>query len=248
MNRGPWTSQSAYLRRFEWGLSGSEVLARAESYLVVVDVLRFTTAVEAAVSRGAIVYPYRWKDKSARSFADSIGAQLHDGPHTDGSSLSPTALLSQPTLDALVLPSPNGSTCSLLAAEAGAMVVAACLRNAPAVAQFLASTSLPVSVIACGERWPDDTLRPSLEDLLGAGAVLAHLGGDLSPEAGSAVAAWEEARGKIAEVLLRCSSGRELDERGRRDDIGYASAFGVSDVVPILVDGAFRCATEPLGR
>jgi 2-phosphosulfolactate phosphatase len=248
MNRTPWTSQSDYLRRFEWGPSGSEVLAQAESYLVVVDVLRFTTAVEAAVSREAIVYPYRWKDVSARYFADAIDAQLADSPHTDGVSLSPVALLNQPTLEAVVLPSPNGSTCSLLAAQAGATVVAACFRNAPAVAEYLASTSLPVSVIACGERWPDDTLRPSLEDLLGAGAVLSHLGGDLSPEAAAAVTAWEEARDKISDVLLRCSSGRELAERGCRDDIDYASAFGVSDVVPVLVDGAFRRAHEPPGR
>jgi 2-phosphosulfolactate phosphatase len=128
------------------------------------------------------------------------------------------------------------------------MVVAACLRNAPAVAEFLASTSLPVSVIACGERWPDDTLRPSLEDLLGAGAVLSYLGGDLSPEATAAVTAWEEVRDKISDVLLQCGSGRELAERGRRDDIDYASAFGVSNVVPVLVDGAFRRALDPSGR
>jgi 2-phosphosulfolactate phosphatase len=248
MNRTPWTSQSDYLRRFEWGPSGSEVLAEAESYLVVVDVLRFTTAVEAGVSRGAIVYPYQWKDASARSFADAIGAQLADGPCADGVSLSPVALLNQPTLDVVVLPSPNGSTCSLLAAQAGAMVVAACLRNAPAVAKFLTTTPLPVSVIACGERWPDGSLRPSLEDLLGAGAVLSHLGGDLSPEAAAAATAWEEARDKISDVLRQCSSGRELAERGWRDDIDYASAFGVSDVVPVLVDGAFRRAHELSGR
>ncbi len=240
MSDSSWSTQGDYDRRFEWAPSGSERLAQAGSIVVVVDVLRFTTAVEAVVSRGAIVYPYRWKDASARAFADSLGAQLSDNPDAVSVSLSPSALLNQATLDAVVLPSPNGSTCSALAAETGAVVVAACLRNAPAVAEYLAATNLPVLVLACGERWSDGTLRPSLEDLLGAGAVLSSLGGDLSPEAASAVAAWQDAKDTIADVLLKCVSGRELVERGFRDDVEYASLYGVSDVVPVLVDGAFR--------
>ncbi len=235
-----WPTPGEPLRHFEWGPTGTERLARPGSIVVVVDVLRFTTAVEAVIVRGGIAYPYRWKDETARAFADSLGAHLVDGPDAAGMSLSPTTLLNRATLDAVVLPSPNGSTCSVLAAEAGAIVLAVCLRNAPAVAQYLAPTSLPVSVIACGERWPDGTLRPSLEDLLGAGAVLTNLGGDLSLEARSDIAAWEDAKDTVADALLRSASGRELVERGFRHDVEYASAYGVSDVVPVLVDGAFR--------
>lgn len=240
MRHASGSTPGVSLRHFEWGSTGTERLARPGSIVVVVDVLRFTTAVEAVVDRGGIAYPYRWKDETARAFADSLGAHLVDGPDAAGVSLSPTALLNRATLEAVVLASPNGSTCSVLAAEKGAVVVAACLRNAPAVAQYLAATSLPVSVIACGERWPDGTLRPSLEDLLGAGAVLANLGGDLSPEARSAVAAWDDAKDTVADALVWCASGRELVERGFRHDVAYASAYGVSDVVPVLVDGAFR--------
>jgi 2-phosphosulfolactate phosphatase len=132
----------------------------------------------------------------------------------------------------------------VLAAEAGAIVMAACLRNAPAVAEYLAAATLPVTVLACGERWPDGTFRPALEDLLGAGAVLSGLGGDLSPESASAIAVWHDARDTIADTILSCVSGRELVERGRRDDVEYASAYGVSNVVPMLVDGAFRYAPQ----
>lgn len=210
----------------------------------MVDVLRFSTAVEAVVSRRGIVYPYRWKDASARFFADSLGAQLYDSPDAAGVSLSLTALLNEATLDAVVLPSPNGSTCSVIAAETGAVVVGACLRNAPAVAEYLAGTSLPVTVLACGERWPDGTLRPSLEDLLGVGAALSNLGGDSSPEAKFAAAAWKDAKDTIADTMLSCVSGRELVERGRGDDVAYASAYGVSDGVPVLIDGAFRRTSQ----
>src|SRR5665213_2417879 len=188
MSHSSWSTQGDYFRRFEWGSSGAERLAETESIVVVVDVLRFTTAVEAVVSRGGLVYPFRWQDASARAFADAFGAQLSDRPDAAGVSLSPRALLNQATLAAVI----------------GAVVVAACLRNAPAVAEYLAATSLPVTVLACGERRPDGTLRPSLEDLLGAGAVLANLDGDLLPEAKCAAAAWRDAKDSLANAMLSC--------------------------------------------
>ena len=100
-----------------------------------------------------------------------------------------------------------------------------------------------MSVIACGERWPDGSLRPALEDLLGAGAVLSYLGGHLSPEASAAVAAWEGAKQSIRSNIVNCASGQELLARGRLDDLEYAAEIGVSTVVPTLTDGAFRRAS-----
>jgi len=97
-----------------------------------------------------------------------------------------------------VLPSPNGSAIAATAA-ANSTVVAASVRHANAVARWLAAHGFeavdqPVGVIATGERRPDGSLRPTLEDLLGAGGVVAALlkcGGEApSPEAAMAVAAF----------------------------------------------------------
>jgi 2-phosphosulfolactate phosphatase len=206
----------------------------------VVDVLRFTTAVEAAVSHGVAVYPYRWRDGTAAAFADSVRAVLADGRDPAGPSLSPSSMDALAPGAAVVLPSPNGSACTVLAAEAGAQVVAGCLRNAAAVAAWADAAEGPVTVIACGERWPDGSLRPSLEDLLGAGAILASMTGDSSPEARAAVAAFRDAARHLPGVLSECASGRELIDKGRAADVRYAARLNASATVPVLSQGAFR--------
>lgn len=237
-----WAGQTGAEVRFEWGPAGVEAVGGA--VLVVVDVLRFTTAVDAAVSRGVAVHPYRWRDASAAGFAAGAGAVLADGAG-GRPSLSPASLLALDPGTAVVLPSPNGSTCAALGAAAGATVVAACLRNAGAVAAWLDErAAAPVTVIACGERWPDGSLRPALEDILGAGAVVAGLPGTRSPEAAAAAAVWRDAESRLPDVLAACASGREQVVRGWADDLAYASAAGASTTVPVLEGGAFRDAAR----
>jgi 2-phosphosulfolactate phosphatase len=233
-----WAGQEKYGVRFQWG----PVVAPAcgEGVCVVVDVLRFTTAVEAAASRGVAVYPYRWRDATAAAFADSVQALLADAQDPTGPSLSPLSMDGLAPGASLVLPSPNGSTCAVLASEAGARVAAGCLRNAAAVGSWAAGAGAPVTVIACGERWPDGSLRPSLEDLLGAGAILASMSGDPSPEARAAIAAFRDAAHCLPEVLSECVSGRELSEKGWAADVSFAAQLNASTTVPVLTDGAFR--------
>jgi 2-phosphosulfolactate phosphatase len=237
-----WAGQGQYDVRFQWAPLVAPTLTRG--VCVVVDVLRFTTAVEAAVTRGVAVYPYRWRDATATAFADSVQALLADGGDSAGPSLSPLSMDVLASGGSLVLPSPNGSTCAVLASEAGARVVAGCLRNAAAVGAWADKADGPVTVIACGEKWPDGSLRPSLEDLLGAGAILAAMTGNASPEARAAIAAFRDAAHDLPEVLSQCASGRELTEKGRQADIGYAAQLNVSTIVPVLTNGVFREGTS----
>lgn len=236
-----WSDQRDWTVRFEWGPAG--LAALGGETVVVVDVMRFTTAVDAAVSRGAAVHPHRWHDPSAAALAERVGAVLADGA-PGAPSLSPVSLLDLPPGARVVLPSPNGSTCAALADEAGATVVAACLRNVGAVAAWLRDLGGPVTVVACGERWPDGSLRPALEDHLGAGALVAALAGPASPEAEAAAAVWRHAADRLPDVLRACASGRELVERGWADDLAYATALDASPHVPVLHDGAFTDAAR----
>jgi 2-phosphosulfolactate phosphatase len=152
-----------------------------------------------------------------------------------------------------VTPSPNGAT---IAASVEGVVVAACLRNAAAVGGWLRREGFgvagrPLTVIAAGERWPDGTLRPAVEDLVGAGAVIASLGRcstRCSPEAAIAVAAFRAAAGSLAAILGDSASGRELSEAGYGDDVRVAAALNVDDVVPGLRDGRFTDVRGPTAR
>ncbi|WUS97172.1 2-phosphosulfolactate phosphatase [Streptomyces sp. NBC_00708] len=247
-----WFRQAGSGARFDWGPVGAERLAADVACLVVVDVLSFTTSVTVAVESGTRVFPYAWRDASASEFAEARGARLAVGRRmaTAASpwSLSPAALRDAPYVPRLVLPSPNGS--SIAAAAGESVVVASCLRNASAVARWLAQEGYgtldrPVAVIASGERWPDGSLRPALEDLLGAGAVLAALrkrhGGPLSPEAAAAADCFE-ATPDVMGAVAAGASGRELRDGGFARDVDIATEPDVCEAVPLLLDGAFTAA------
>jgi 2-phosphosulfolactate phosphatase len=207
--------------------------------------------VSVAVGRGAEVLPYRWHDGAEAAYADQHGALLADRTGAGPWSLSPVALARLPAGSRLVLPSPNGSALAFGVREHApeATVLAGCLRNASAVARAAreAAGDGHVAVIAAGERWNGTTgpLRPAVEDLLGAGAVLEALGdgSDPSPEARAARAAVRDARGDLEDVLLACASGRELVERhGLRADVEVAAALDADRAAPALVGTAFVAA------
>lgn len=234
-----FTDQSSFPVRFDWGERGLEAVSEGCAVIVIVDVLSFSTAVDVATAQGATVFPLPMRDDASEAFSHAQGAILAAEFRTTGRrSLSPTSLLGIETGTRLALPSRNGATLSLKAAGK-AVVVAACLRNAPAVARFVRSQRGPVAVIGGGERWPDDSLRPAWEDLVGAGAVIDGLPGSTSPEAEAARDAFRAARSDLPRRLQACSSGRELIERGFAGDVELAGAFDVSLCVPVLTDGAF---------
>ena len=231
----------------EWGPAGA---AKAgDGVIVIVDVLSFSTAVTVAVSRGMAVYPAPPGDTAA-AVAREVDAVLarRRGEETAERpwSLSPAALMKGPATPRLVLPSPNGSAIAAGARRSAVTVLVGCLRNASAVARHTANApDRAVTVVPAGERWPDGSLRPALEDWLGAGAILSALeriaAVDLSPEA-QAAAAMFEATSDVAVAVAGCVSGRELRDRGYGADVGIAAELDRSLTVPMLIDGAFRAA------
>ncbi|MEW1926639.1 2-phosphosulfolactate phosphatase [Streptomyces sp. NPDC088360] len=272
-----WSAQGEYGVRFEWGPEGARRLMAAGDVacLVVVDVLSFTTAVSVAVDAGTKVFPYAWRDESAVAFAAERDAELAVGRRavTAASpwSLSPAALRLAPFTPRLVLPSPNGSAIPAAAGTSGT-VVAGCLRNAAAVGSWLAGQGYggperPVAVVAAGERWAEGSLRPALEDLLGAGAIISAVasavasavtpavtaaaaagsavnGARVSPEAAVAAASYASCA-DVASAVADCASGRELRASGFAEDVAVAVESGASERVPVLAAEGFFSPNSP---
>lgn len=124
------------------------------------------------------------------------------------------------------------------------------LRNAAAVAdavlaeQTRRAARTSVSVIAAGERTsrePGAPVRFAVEDLFGAGAIIAALADrgidHASPDAAAAAEAFRPLRGAMRHLLTASGSGRELADRV--DEVHAAAAVDASTVVPVLSDGVF---------
>lgn len=274
-----FTDQHGHRIRFEWGPVGARALVDQVRACVIVDVLSFSTAVSVAADAGIVVHPWPWLPEpgtpDAETAARALDATL--AVHRDRARSDPAAVSLSPAslrrtadrVNRVLLPSPNGASISAALADRGVEVLAGCLRNRTAVAHRLAAVldaGAPqdcIAVIAAGERWPDDTLRPTAEDLLGAGAILAALidagHDDLSVEARLAAASWRLASGGragfaprdegkpgptpgdswVRAVLGDVASGRELAGRGDAEDLDIAAECDASSVVPQLVSGGF---------
>ena len=212
---------------------------------VVVDVLTFSTTVTVAADRGVAVRPYRWADTTAADEARRLGATLavaRDAATTGEVSLSPETFRAAGDLSRVVLPSPNGSTICAILAEAGVDVLVASLRNRAAVAPYLLARGGRVLVVPAGERWPDGSLRPAIEDLWGAGGVVAALletdsSVEASEEALAAAAAYRLVEPRIGAALAACPSGQELTGWGYASDVTIAAELDAGQAVPTLRDG-----------
>jgi 2-phosphosulfolactate phosphatase len=226
----------------EWGLAGIEALKPYVKVLVIVDVLSFSTAVDIAVARGTRVVPFSFGDEdAARRAAEVAGAELAKPRQAGGGqpSLSPASLTSLDAGNKLLLPSPNGSRLSLAGGDLP--VLAGSLRNAAAVAAAapVLAEGGNIGIIPAGERWPDGSLRPAIEDLVGAGAIVDALHQPCDAEARMARDVFRSAGIGLAELVRSSRSGRELIERGFAEDVEIAVALNVSKAVPLLRDGAY---------
>lgn len=227
----------------EWGEAGIAAWRDRAAVFIIVDVLSFSTAVSVAVERGAHVIPFPYGDAAAAAAEAARQGAVAAVPRSAGGgqlSLSPVSLRAVAPGTRLLLPSPNGSRLSLTTGEVPTLCGA--LRNARAVAAAAAGLAGGgrIVVIAAGERWPDGTLRPAIEDWLGAGAVLAALDGMPTAEAELARDSYRGAGPRLAELVRTSRSGRELIDAGYPDDVEIALRQNADAPAALLRSGAYE--------
>ena len=233
--------------RLEWGPAAIKHLGSEVDCIVVIDVMSFSTCVNIAVERGAVIYPYPWRDETTQRYADERGAAVASGKRrfADGWSLSPQSMLNTSEGLKLVLPSPNGSACTFFARGLHKAVYCASLRNLAATAAACQSYER-VLVVPCGERWEDDhSLRPCFEDHLAAGGLVSALQrGDASPEARMAALTYDALGPSRNAALATCGSALELTERGFGGDVALCLEEDVSHIACRLEGDRF--VAEPM--
>jgi 2-phosphosulfolactate phosphatase len=249
-------TQSMYEVRFDWAVEGLTSIAPDAGVIVVVDAISFSTTVERAVAHGLTVLPFSGVG-SAADAAAAAGAALGHPRGEPGISLSPSSITPESVaaiapFTRVLMPSLNGSRLCAAAAVFEVPVIAATLRNRAAVARWILAyqtqqgSRVRVAVVAAGESRTDGTTRFSVEDLLTAGAVidaLATVGVDYcSPEAAAACAAYTGLSRATGHLMTASVSGQQLIGDGQRADVELASELDVSDIVPVLRDGAFAAA------
>ncbi|MED1205311.1 2-phosphosulfolactate phosphatase [Heyndrickxia acidicola] len=238
-------SQSPYACRVEWGKRGAREAAERGDIMIIVDVLSFSSTVVSALRYGAVLYPYP-PDLNGKEYAEKLGAEYilgrAEAAKVGKPTLSPVSFRSEHANKRYVLSSLNGAFCTWIASEVPALFIGSLLNASSAAAaanRFQAQTKANITVVPCGEQWSnrkeeEDALRPSIEDYLGAGAIVSMLDGEKSPEAEVCMGAFQSARQKIKELIWESGSGRELRAKGFGEDVIHCSRLNVYQTVPIL--------------
>lgn len=246
-------NQSPYVCRVEWGKRGAREAAEREDIVILVDVLSFSSTVISALRYGAIIYPYP-PHLDGKNYAETIGAEYilgrSEAAKMGKPTLSPVSFNQAHSNKKYVLSSLNGAFCTWIASKVPALLIGS-LLNALSVAtvanRLRLQTEANITVVPCGEQWNnvrefEDPLRPSIEDYLGAGAILSCLDGEKSPEAEVCIGAFQSVRDKVKELIWECGSGRELREKGFKEDVVHCSRLNIYQTVPILNKDHFEAA------
>src|SRR5918997_607206 len=214
-----------------------------DATVVVVDVFLATTTLLTIYENGARnVFPVATLEE-----AEEVGERL-DGAHLlrggeqgaeriEGYDLGPYPKEYAPVVVGgkdVVFVTTNGTQAIAAAANAGELLIG-CMRNAPAVARYLeASGTESVYVVCAGSAG-----RFTLEDFLGASAILSRLNGDgylddwrLNDAAWLALEFAERYEGREKDALKRSRAGRWFLENDMAEEIEIVGDVGASDLVP----------------
>jgi 2-phosphosulfolactate phosphatase len=214
---------------------------------IVIDVLRATSTVVAALAAGAeAIYPVV-SVEDAMKLATSLGrkdallAGERRGHAIEGFDLgnSPAEFTPESVGGKRVVMSTTNGTAALVAASGSERVLAASFLNLSAVAAAVAGAD-QVAVVCAGREG-----RFSVDDALCAGMLVSRLADRLGAEleledAGRAALALASSFTPDAEFLLRTASGQALAAIGLEADVRWCARTDAFDLVPELSDRMIR--------
>jgi 2-phosphosulfolactate phosphatase len=206
--------------------------------VVVLDVLRATTTMAAALGAGARGVRTYASTEEVRRAASVGGGLLSCGEERclrpEGFDLgnSPAEFVRDRVEGKTILMSTTNGTRAIVAAARGAaQLYAAALVNAEATARHLARQELDVALLCAGTGGD-----VALEDVIGAGAIIVALNrltqNKLASDAAQiALALFEMSENSLPQTLRSTQGGRNVVAARLEADIDYAARPNVLDVV-----------------
>lgn len=202
--------------------------------MVVVDVLRSSSAIIEALANGArAVIPFsdlrktiEYRHAPLRGGVVLVGERDGIKPRGFDYNISPLAMSRRNVQGKTILYSSTNLTRVLRSLGESDGTLIGSLSNARAVAKYLAKANRDVNVIVCG-----DLKGPTIEDLIGAGAIVSHLPtACLSDQAMCAVGLYGNRRWRSWVKKGRIT--RRLLELGLQKDVDFCLTPDRSSVVP----------------
>lgn len=216
-------------------------LTKSGYIMVVVDVLRATTAFCAALDRGFgaiipvadIADAIKYREAGFQVAAEREGDKL-DFAHFGN---SPAGFLAAEHTDAvLAYTTTNGTQAIKLGKDADQLITAS-FSNLSAATEWIQKSESNVLILCAG--WKNTF---SLEDTLCAGAIADRLLSGTKYSAycdatEAAVKLWQSVQGNPVSYVSRSLHYRRLLEKGLTEDLSYCFRVDTSNSVPLMVNG-----------
>ena len=204
--------------------------------VVVIDVLRATSAICAAFNAGADgIIPVADLEKALQLkqygfvlAAERDGLKVADADFGN----SPMVFLKEDLEGKIIVYSTTNGTAAIEDAKVYSPLVLGSFNNFSRVVGFLESGNKDVLLYCSG--WKNAI---GIEDVLLAGAIADQLviSGNYtsaSDSSNAAIALWQEARGNLAETVLASDHGKRLLALGLEEDIQYCLKNDTSNALP----------------
>ena len=209
----------------------------AGATVLVVDVLRASTTIIAALAHGADgVVPVAEIDEARRrATAGALVAGERRGEKIDGFDLgnSPVEFAVAPVAGRTVVFTTSNGTRALLAVRSAAVIAIAALVNRSAAAEWAAAQRRDITIVCAGD-WG----ALSLEDHVCAGllveSLIAHLApATLTPSAEEARHAARPYARDLARLTADAKSARRLTNAGHGSDVRACLVLDTTSLVPV---------------
>ncbi|NVO03250.1 MAG: 2-phosphosulfolactate phosphatase [Bacteroidetes bacterium] len=213
-----------------------------ESIVVIVDILRATTAICSALANGAVKIIPVAKVEETKEYKNSgcLIAGERDGKVIDGADFgnSPFNFTRERVFgQSIVITTTNGTQAIDIARNAASIVLGA-FTNIEVLSKWLINSNKDIVILCSG--WKN---KFNIEDSLFAGALieLIEKSGNFQSKCDSAIACgdlWNLAKNDLIGYIQKCSHRERLRKLGLDDVIEYCFTLNTANVIPILKENS----------